>query len=200
EAHRILESFDTKNSVVVAQAVEELKSGNAARKYAAGTWLEKAPVEEALQRDVTKALEPLLTDSNAQVRASAMGAFKGWATKDNVPGLIAVLTHHDPIMRRLALEALGRLKDERAVVPVALRLADFSDRQTASDTLKAMGSMAEHKDVIKGLYNPDPGVRAEVCHILGAIGTNKSIEALNRVAKADKNKEVVLAALSAVKA
>jgi hypothetical protein len=60
------------------------------------------------------------------------------------------------------MEILATLKDKRAVVPIAVRLLDFSDRQAASNALKAMGPMMEVPEVVSGPTNKDAGVRTEV--------------------------------------
>jgi hypothetical protein len=49
------------------------------------------------------------------------------------------------------------------------------------------------------LNNKDDGVRLEVCRILGTCGTPRSITPLKLIASRDKNKDVVLAALNAIR-
>jgi len=156
-------------------------------------------LDEALHGDVGKALEPLLLDNDRGTREHALHALKTWASKDNVPALLKLLTHQDGNLRKQSMEILGGLKDERSVVPIAERLLNFFDREVASNTLQKMGSIVERDEIIKGLTNKDDGVRLEVCRILGACGTAQSISALQKVVKTDKSKDVALAALNAIR-
>jgi HEAT repeat protein len=199
DARRILKGYKTKDSVIVAQAIVELNNGENGRKQQAAAWLEKASVDAASQDAVAKALEPLLNDNDRNLRDPALRALKNWATKDNTVSLVRLLENQDGNVRKQAMEILGKLKDERAVLPIALRLLDFFDRQTASNTLKGMGPIVEIPDVVNGLRNKDAAIRLEVCRILGASGTSKSITELERVARTEKNKEVASAAAAAVK-
>jgi HEAT repeat protein len=199
EARKILDGYKTKESVYITQAIEDLKGNDKGRRQNACTWLEKASLDETLRPDVGNALEPLLLDSDRGTRERALQALKTWASKDNVPALIKLLSHRDDHLRRTSIEILGSLKDERAVVPIGERLLNFFDRETASHTLQKMGSMVERNEIVEGLNNKDEGVRLEVCRILGACGTARSIAPLQKVAKMDKNQNVVLAAVSAIR-
>jgi HEAT repeat protein len=199
EARKVLDGYKTKESVYIAQAIEDLKGNDKARRQNVCTWLEKASVDETLRGDVGKALEPLLIDPEGRTRENAIRAMKTWASKDNVPALINLLSHKDGNLKKQSMEILGGLKDERAVVPIGERLLNVFDRETASHTLQKMGSMVERNEIVDGLNNKDDGVRLEICRILGACGTARSIGPLQKVAKMDKNKEVALAAISAIR-
>jgi HEAT repeat protein len=76
--------------------------------------------------------------------------------------------------------ALGRLKDERAIEPVAERLEEFFDRHDAAEALQAIGPAAE-KAVIKRLHHRDMRVREAAIEIIQVIGTSESIPALEKV-------------------
>jgi predicted Zn finger-like uncharacterized protein len=199
EARKLLTGYGTKNSVYVSQALEELKRGDNDHQWQAVAWIEKAPLEETLQADVAKALEPLLVDNDTRARYPAVRALKTWATKDSIPPIVRLLDHQDGQTRKLAMGTLGKLKDERSVVPIALRLIDFFDRETASNTLQAMGPIVEVPEVINGLANKDAAIRIEVCRILAASGTSKSLKPLNNLLKVEKDRNVALAAASAIK-
>jgi HEAT repeat protein len=199
EARKILKGYKAKDAVLINQAITELNDGDNGHKQQAAAWLEKASLDAASQDAVAKALEPLLVDNDRNLRDPALKALKYWATKDNTPALVRLLDHQDGNVRKSAMEVLGKLKDERAVLPIALRLIDFFDRQTASNTLKGMGPIVEIPDVVNGLRNKDAAIRLEVCRILGAAGTSKSVTELERVARTDKNKEVASAAAAALK-
>jgi HEAT repeat protein len=114
-----------------------------------------------------------------------------WATPDQSPALIKALDSKQGGIRQSAMKALGRLKEEKAILPITLRLTDFFDRETASKALQDIGSKAE-ATVATGLTNNDKGVRLEVCKILGVIGSTKdTLKALDKAAKvASLNKDV----------
>jgi HEAT repeat protein len=199
EARKVLKGYKTKDAVYVAQAIDDLTTGDNNRKQHAAAWLEKAPVDAKLQEGVAKALDPLVADNDRGVRDSALKAIKTWASRENTSSLVNLLADQDVNVRKLAIETLGKLKDERAIVPIGIRLSDGADRQTASLILRTMGPMVEIPEVIGGLGNQDAAVRLEICRILAAVGSSKSVPSLQRIAKVDKNKDVQIAATLAVK-
>src|SRR5262249_43603123 len=119
-----------------------------------------------------------------------------WATRAEVPALLNVLDHESGVVRAAALEALGNLKDQRAVAPVALRLLQ-GDRGHAGKALRAMGPMAE-KEVLKYLRDTDAGVRAEACKVLKRIGTGESGAPLDALRGREPHRAVRVAAQDAL--
>ena len=81
--------------------------------------------------------------------------------------------------RPAAMHALGRLKDERAIEPLAAGLEDFFDQGPAKEALKAFGPGAE-KAVAQRLNHKDQQVRTRACEVLQEIGTRASIPALEK--------------------
>ena len=136
------------------------------------------------------------------------------------------LTDRDPNLRRAAAEGLGRIGDTasagaletgagtdpsamvRAAMAYALqkmgrnyvpRLVEFlDDRKVAlqvQDYLLELGAPIE-KDLLPSLQEPDASIRAAVAEVLGAIGGDASLAALQKLE--DKNKDVVDTAKRAV--
>ena len=105
-----------------------------------------------------------------------------WGTKDSVPPLLKLLKHKDIFTRRSAIGALGELRDDRGIVPVAQCLVEFQTRGDAGKALEAFGPKAE-KDVAKLLTHSDIFLRAFVCGILKTIGTKESIPALETIVR-----------------
>jgi HEAT repeat protein len=97
-----------------------------------------------------------------------------------VPDLLSTLCDGDDDVRHAALEILGNLKDERAVVAVAELLGLEGDRGKAADCLKRMGRMAE-ETVLRGLEHPDPKVVNACCEVLAEVGSEKCLDALERL-------------------
>jgi HEAT repeat protein len=106
-----------------------------------------------------------------------------WANENDVPALIGALDDDAAGVRREAFVALGQIKDERAVGPVARHLAgpDLADHSAAVRTLKQIGSIAE-REVVKYLGADDIRARERACQVLQTIGTRVSIPALSRAA------------------
>jgi HEAT repeat protein len=96
--------------------------------------------------------------------------------------------------------ALGKLQDDRGVVPIASRLLVPEDRREASAALQALGPKAE-TEVLKGLQTPDKDLLLELLKILKVIGTKASVKPLKYVAQVAvqlKQRDVAEAALLAL--
>jgi hypothetical protein len=174
---RKVEGAPAANADVVTKALFDLKSPSVHRRMEAVRRLKETLPDER-RGEVTKALEPLVTDSDHFTREWAIEALGVWGTKETVPVLLKAMNQKET--RGAAITALGRLKDERAIEPIAERLEDFFDRRPASEALKKMGPAAE-KAVLKRLNHSDNQVRTTACDILKVIGTKESLPALQKV-------------------
>jgi hypothetical protein len=136
---------------------------------------------------IAKALESIMLKSeNVRHRTDAATALKNWSTPECVPGLIeALMKDQWPPVKSNAMEALCKYTPKEAIKPVALQLINLQTRGAAVKFLKAVGPDAEDA-VLAHVGNKDPWVRAEVCELLGALGTKKSLPALEK-AVADDN-------------
>jgi predicted Zn finger-like uncharacterized protein len=150
------------------EALQFLKDGNASKRHAGAQWLAKAPRDHGRQDEVARNLVPLLNDPNNQVRSAGVKALERWATRDSVQPLIDVLNDDNVALaevRQTAIRTLGKLKDERAVAPLAQRLNHFFDRDSAAKALQDMGPMAESA-VLKLAHHPDGGTRESARRVL----------------------------------
>jgi serine/threonine protein kinase len=139
------------------------------------------PGTERYRQDVSRALNPLLTqDKPAKIAAAE--ALAHWGTKENVLALVDRLTLDDGDVRKPAIQALVRIKAPRGLAAVADRLEDIWDRQQSgvANALKSAGPAAEEA-VIPHLKSKDHFGRREAAQILAAIGTEKSLPALEEV-------------------
>ena len=135
---------------------------------------------------IAQALETvMLKDKDVRGRSEAARAMKNWSTPENVPGLLKALGDRWPPVRSSATAALCKYAPKEAIKPVAQLLLNLQTRGAAAEFLKAVGADAEDA-VLPQLDNKDAWVRAEVCSILEAIGTKKSLPALEK-ALADDN-------------
>jgi hypothetical protein len=167
----------------VSALIGDLNSDNDAVRLRALDRLARSSPDPAHHDEVVKVLEPLLADLVATTRALAVKALAAWANPDDVPALIAALEDQDGGVRRAAIQSLGRIKDERAVEPLARQMADpnASVHNDAVRALRQMGSIAE-VEVIKYLNSDDVRTRERACQVLQIIGTKKSVRALTRAA------------------
>ena len=169
------------NADAVTKTLHHLKSADPnTRREAARKLKDTLPDER--RAEVVKALEPLVNDADFFTRKFAVEALGVWGNKDAVPILLRAMQNKET--RGEAMKALGRLKDERAVEPIAARLEEFFDLHAAEEALKQMGPMAE-KAVLARLNHHQWHTRIAVCRILKAIGTKQSIPALENAAAND---------------
>jgi hypothetical protein len=150
---------------------------------------------------IAKALESImLASENVGLRTEASAALKTWSTPENVAGLLKAMSSDAwPPVKSNALEALCKFAPKAAIKPVVQQLTNMQTRGPAIKYLKAVGPDAEDA-VLSYLDNSkDPWARSAVCELLGAIGTKKSLPALDK-AVADENWMVNGAARKAVEA
>lgn len=171
------------------QNLSDLNASNLARRWNAVKRL-KAAEPKQLRGEIAAALKERMVDENMFVGQDAVDAYALWATGDIVPDLIDVLSKEDKILLHArVVEQLTKLKDARAVKPMAARIRfDFK----AAESLKQFGPAAE-PDLIPLLDDPDPLIRGKACSILGAVGTAKSLEKVKSLAS-DANSVVQISA------
>jgi len=180
------------------QALAGLKSPQWYKVKAACDQLAKAAPVEERRAEVAEALEGLLSHENGFVRPAAATALGVWGTEDSVSALVAALEEGDVLLKNAAVEALAKFDDQGAVEVVAEQVAVAALRFRAARALKAAGPRTEPA-VLSLLGHSDRAVRMEACRILGAIGTDKSLESL-RALLTDPNRSVAMNAKRAVQA
>jgi hypothetical protein len=177
---------DSRAQEVGGKLGELKRAENFTQKYLAVGALSRMHPIEQWRSDVTQAVEPLMRDSNAGLRDAAIRAMGVWGTTDNVPSLLKLLEQVDRGTRMSAMEALGRIPDERSAKALAKWVVDTSSRNKAAMALKRMGPVAE--DAVIGLLaDGDHQVRYQACNILGEIGGAKSIEAIAKRLETDQH-------------
>ncbi len=164
-----LESFD--------QALEWMRSDNQASQLIAIKSLAQldAPYEPR-REEVTAQLEKMLNGRDRLVASKCADALYVWATKKQVPSIIKSL--EDPFCQKAAMDTLGRLKDERAIEPLAkyLRSEKFFERDPAVAALIAIGPAVE-KEVRGYAEDDNKEAREAAARILKQIGkTDKDDE------------------------
>jgi len=201
EARRILKKLGSKENVELRQALADLRAAEPARRQAGLRWMEKSSPDSASRADAAHAAAALLTDQDRGIQEQAAKVLSTWGTAEIVPDLIKALAGSQPNVRHAIMATLGKLKDDRAIAPLAQRLAESGDRAAAGKALQAIGPHCE-KEVGKFLTHQDKDVRLEACRILHEVGTKVSLQALREVviANRQKHKDVASAADAAIKA
>jgi hypothetical protein len=159
-----------------ARLLRDLRSADANRLRAAADRLAKAQVDNQ-PAEIAQALAALLDNSNEWVQRSAAKALVVWATPKVEDALIKASQAEDVFLRNPSIEALGKLKTAKAAQAVAAQMYQQSSRHDVSETLKAMGAVAEDATIAL-LSDRDMWVRGEACAVLGVIGGKKALEAL----------------------
>jgi S1-C subfamily serine protease len=167
------------------QPLENLTSTDPRKRQVAAEQLGKVYATLPERRaEVAGALEARLFDNDLAAGRAAAQALGLWAGPESVPALIRTLEHKDALMRRTAVEVLGKLKDPTAAPEIAKLLPAGFEREQVSVALKAIGPAAE-KAVIPHLTHKDLGIVREACSILKEIGTAECVPALTTVAKSN---------------
>jgi hypothetical protein len=176
----------------VSGALGDLKSGTREVRCQALVRLAEADPTAADRGRVTAALEPLLTQGDVRHELDpdlVLRAYLHWVGSDNVSALMrmvkdpATLPAWNPTKSGLVLEALGKLRDKRAVGVLADKLADPALRDQAVAALRLMGRRAEIA-VLPYSFDADPDVRLRAGQLLADYGTGPNLilgEALTRL-------------------
>ncbi len=141
----------------------------------------------ARRAQVAELLVRQLALADAALGQEIPKALATWGTPDVVPSLIQVLKQDDPAshLSEAAMTALGHLKDPRAVYAIVPRLTkQGAVDPPAQKALVSLGEVAEWP-LQKYLNDPDPAIRIAVCEILGQIGTEDSLPALEALIEDD---------------
>jgi hypothetical protein len=164
----------------IETTLADLTSGETERITASAKLLaEKKPITP--NPKIAQALEPLmLTGDDVGVRANAANAMKNWSTPENVPALLKALADDWGPVQSAAMEALAKHKVKGAIKPVAHLLHNGHVRRSALQFLKTMGADAEDDILAQLIASSDDWVRADVCKLLGEIGTKKSLPELEK--------------------
>ena len=146
---------------------------------------------------VAQHLAEQLRTSPVYNRTTLLRALGIWATAQEIPVLIKMLSDQDINTRNETLEVLSKLKDGRAAGPMAQCLLEVSTQNAAEKSLKAMGPIAE-REVIPLLKDKDQGVRWAAIRVLKDIGTQESVPVLQAAAASNDQRALAQEALAAI--
>jgi HEAT repeat protein len=114
------------------------------------------------------------------MRGVLLQAMAVWYTPETLPILFEGLRDQNPFVRHKAIEALGSIRDERAIRALADCLG--GDSMEAAQALCAIGPAAE-RVVIEYAKHPNAVVRYQAIKVLGRIGTRASVPVLSRMTR-----------------
>ena len=173
-ARRILQSYHTKEDVILSQSIQDLKGPDFDSRKIVAMWLCQTPVNEARRREVAEGLTLLLTDGRPDVRLAGLKALGIWGTSNDVPAMIRAVDDDSNDVRQLAMQTLVQLKDPRGVDAIAGRLTNFFDRDQATRALQDAGPAAE-KAVVRYYHHKDREVRERARRLLKEYNTKLSV-------------------------
>jgi hypothetical protein len=150
--------------------------------------------------ELVEAVAAVAMDADSFTRMTAANFLGTHATTNQVPVLLKLMKDSDWSSRQPAVKALGRLKDERAIQPLADLVARGGNMygQDASTALINIGAPAE-KAVLGLLNERNADTLRQACTILQQIGTEASLEPLQKLI-GDSDQQVNQAAMEAIRA
>jgi HEAT repeat protein/outer membrane protein assembly factor BamE (lipoprotein component of BamABCDE complex) len=163
-----LVSFEKTADDKLAEAIALLTSATDKKEIKKGLdILNRTPIDPARKVEVSKLIDRHMKDKDSAVVEAAHKALQRWATKENVPTLLAMLSRplsKDPTDKNrenmpLAIEVLGNLQEPQAVPHLVNKLKDFFSKDDVSLALKKIGPAAaepelrklasQHKDAVR---------------------------------------------------
>jgi HEAT repeat protein len=167
------------------QKLSDLTAEDVERRDHALVWLLDANPNVPERARVASALEGRLASAEPSLnRDRLLRAYLRWAAWENVPWMIGVLDNPslpfwDTDKTAQVMEALGRMGDDRAIEPLARKLADFSLGTAAFSSLKRIGRKAE-KTVLACLFQSNEKACSLARRLLREYGTQP--EAITQMA------------------
>jgi HEAT repeat protein len=151
----------------------------------------RAPIETRRQAALYLAEHPnmvalpvlmrALSDPDFSIRKNAIIACEQFLNPLTVDSLIKVLRENTFSEREDAIRVLGKIKDRRALQPIADALL-YSDwmaiRSAAAEALGSMGYKEAVPFLLEGLQDFEAPVRANVAEALGQLGDPSAVEIL----------------------
>lgn len=168
--------------------IDDLKSPDEYTRQNAMRQLNGAQIDSP-SAELINLVTGMALDTDTFVRMTAANFLGTHGTTNEVPVLLKLLKDTDWSSRQAAAKALGRLKDERAIIPLTDIIAQGGSMygQDASAALINIGQPAE--TAVAALLNErNLDTRRQACSILQHIGTSASLVALqNQVGESDQS-------------
>lgn len=182
--------------LTLGEHLQNLKTGDEGRKSEAVRFFIKADPNVPERAEVAKALDALAQATRG--RGDVARALGLWATKDQAPTLIGYVQDTNlgtGDRRQNAMEALGKLKDERGVEAIANRLGDAFDWPHARKALESYGATAQ-AGLARVRFHKNDNIRKHVKELLEKTNTPPGIilpQAIKDLATPDREVRVAAA-------
>jgi len=147
--------------------------------------------------DLMPPIVELLSHPDQDVRGKALIFASDFDSPLLVPPAVKLLGEDDWWTRIIAMDLLGRLKDERAVNPLIKCLDDDEVRWSAVEALSRIGSKKALGPIAKLLGDKSPEVRLQVIQTLELYNDPRALQLLKKSMERDPNVEVRERALQA---
>ena len=197
----LIKVWRTDDETLATQAAEDLASKDREVKDAAAETLAGCEVVEKLRDKVAEALAEHMKDDWFGTRKKTAKALEKWATADTLDTVHKYLDdgRYDPEVRESMYRAILRIKDEKSIPVLVLRMGS-KDKVAAAKVLTAYGSKAEPSVQVL-LNSRDVDVRLAGIELLSVIGTKDSVQLLTKLAKIDpKTKKFAQEAVKVIEA
>jgi hypothetical protein len=161
--------------------------------------LGRANVDGRRRAEVVRSLRQAISvkDLPAGARGDVLRALGVWGNEEDVEVVIPFAVDGNADVRAEATETLGWLGGGRAAEAVADRIENAAEKDRVVRCLHRIGPAAEGAVVSLVLGSERAGVRLDGCKLLKAIGTERSLQILDTMARDDGSEAVRRAALSA---
>ena len=158
----------------ITRSLIELKSSENHKKKQAIERLERSTPDGRVDQ-VAQALIPLLDEDDGFLVQSVEKTLGVWRSPEAVAPLIARTRDNRHFVRSEAIKALGKYQELRAAEAIVAVIKD--DGFATESALKEMGAAAEPA-VIPLLRSGDEDLRRKACDILGQIGGQETLKAM----------------------
>ena len=148
-----------------------------------------------------KALVDGLDHYDAVMRAATARVIGRLGVTEAGDKLVAGLNDSNQVVRRYSAEALGLLKEERAVQALTDAAAFYRSNELASEMMLALGRIAHgsSRDLFRArLSDTNPVIRGAAAEGLGRLKDRDSLEALRTMSTKDSSQHARLAATFAI--
>lgn len=165
---QLLDDFNSKDSNTRAAAVKTFKDMKPNEHRAA----------------VSKRLLEVAKTGDVSTRHTVLDLMKTLATKEDTPALIGFLNDQDVHARNLTLQALGEVRDERAVPAMLQTLVSLPTQWHSEQALRKLGPAAE-PGLLNAVNDKDIRVKNAAVRELGQVGTVRSVPTLQALIQQD---------------
>ena len=199
EAGPLLRSAAPAPAVIIDRLITAIRDENARIRFDAVHAL-GAIAEPPLPPAQIKSLSAELDHYDPIVRAATARVLARLRAAEASDQLLAGLADSNAIVRQFCLEALGVIREERAIAPI-LDLIAKGRGDVPSQALLALARIApasSRDEFRRRLSDRDPAMRRAAAEGLGRLNDRESLDALKGLLTADRAADVRLAAAFAV--